>query len=57
VLPYVEAARSAGCKTLREVAAALTVHGVPAPAGGRVWYPMQVKRLVGACGPTDGQPR
>jgi DNA invertase Pin-like site-specific DNA recombinase len=49
VLPYVEAARSAGCKTLREVAAALTARGVPAPAGGRAWHPMQVKRVVDAC--------
>ncbi len=49
VLPYVEAARSAGCRTLREVAAALTARGVPAPAGGRAWHPMQVKRVVDAC--------
>lgn len=49
VLPYVEAARRAGCRTLREVAAALTARGVPAPAGGRSWHPMQVKRVVDAC--------
>jgi DNA invertase Pin-like site-specific DNA recombinase len=49
VLPYVEAARRAGCTTLREVAAALTARGVPAPAGGRAWHPMQVKRVVDAC--------
>lgn len=48
VLPYVEAARRAGAKTLRELAAALTSRGVPAPAGGRAWHPMQVKRVVDA---------
>ncbi len=48
VLPYVEAARRAGAKTLRELAAALTARGVPAPAGGRAWHPMQVKRVVDA---------
>ena len=49
VLPYVEAARRAGATTLREVAAALTARGVPAPAGGHAWHPMQVKRVVDAC--------
>ncbi|WP_165943435.1 FAD-dependent monooxygenase [Roseicella aquatilis] len=39
----------ARCTTLREVAAALTARGVPAPAGGRAWHPMQVKRVVDAC--------
>lgn len=48
MLPYVEAARRAGAKTLRELAAALTARGVPAPAGGRAWHPMQVKRVVAA---------
>jgi DNA invertase Pin-like site-specific DNA recombinase len=49
VLPYVEAAQRAGARTLRELAAALTARGVPAPAGGRAWHPMQVKRVVEAC--------
>ncbi|RZA30036.1 MAG: hypothetical protein EOP02_02785 [Proteobacteria bacterium] len=49
VLPYVEAARRAGATTLRELAAALTARGVPPPAGGRSWHPMQVKRVVDAC--------
>ena len=48
VLPYVKAARRAGATTLRELAAALTARGVPAPAGGRAWHPMQVKRVVEA---------
>ncbi|SDB73998.1 recombinase family protein [Belnapia rosea] len=46
VLPYVEAARRAGAKTLRELAMALTARGVPAPAGGLAWHPMQVKRVI-----------
>jgi DNA invertase Pin-like site-specific DNA recombinase len=49
VMPYVEAARRAGARTLRELAAALTSRGVPAPAGGRAWHPMQVKRVIDAC--------
>ncbi|MFC3003849.1 recombinase family protein [Falsiroseomonas tokyonensis] len=49
VLPYVEAARRAGATTLRELAAALTARGMPTPAGGHAWHPMQVKRVVDAC--------
>ena len=30
------------------LAAALTARGVPAPAGGQGWHPMQVKRVVEA---------
>ncbi|MGG5890706.1 recombinase family protein [Falsiroseomonas sp. HC035] len=50
VLPCVEAARRAGAATLREIAAALTARGVPAPAGGRAWHPMQVKRILDSGG-------
>ncbi|MGK7871127.1 recombinase family protein [Falsiroseomonas sp. E2-1-a20] len=50
VLPCVEAARRAGATTLRALAAALTARGVPAPAGGHAWHPMQVKRIVDADG-------
>ena len=46
VLPYLEAAKRAGAITLRELAAALTARGIPAPAGGRIWHPMQIKRIV-----------
>ncbi len=49
VLPYIAAARRAGAVTLREIAAALTARGVPAPAGGQTWYPTQVKRVIEAC--------
>ncbi|GAA0574706.1 recombinase family protein [Craurococcus roseus] len=48
VAPYIDAARRAGAATLRELAAALTARGVPTPAGGRDWHPMQVKRVVDA---------
>ncbi len=50
VRPCVDAARRAGATTLRELAAALTARGVPAPAGGRAWHPMQVKRVLDASG-------
>jgi len=48
VLPYIEAARRAGATTLRELAAALTARGVPAPAGGNAWHPQQVRRVLAA---------
>jgi DNA invertase Pin-like site-specific DNA recombinase len=47
LLPLVEQARRAGAATLRELAAALTARGVPAPAGGHAWHPQQVRRLLG----------
>ncbi len=50
VLPYIEEARRAGARTLRELAAALSVRGVPAPAGGATWHPMQVRRIINAAG-------
>lgn len=50
ILPYIDAARRAGARTLRELAAALTARGVPPPRGERcAWHPMQVKRVVDAC--------
>lgn len=36
--------------TLRELAAALTARGMPTPAGGNAWHPMQVKRIVDGSG-------
>ena len=50
VLPYVEAARRAGARTLRELAAALSARGVPTPAGKREWRPEQVRRALAAAG-------
>ena len=46
VLPYITAARSAGCTTLQEVADALTARGVRPPMGGEVWHPAQVRRVL-----------
>ena len=45
VLPYLEAARRAGARTLHELAEALTNRGVPTPAGRSNWRPEQVRRV------------
>ena len=46
VLPYLDAARRAGARTLHELAEALTNRGVPTPAGKRDWRPEQVRRVL-----------
>ena len=46
VLPYLDAARRAGARTLHELAEALTNRGVPTPAGRATWQPEQVRRIV-----------
>ncbi len=46
VLPYLDAARRAGARTLHELAEALTNRGVPTPAGKRDWGPEQVRRVL-----------
>ncbi len=48
VLPYLEAARRAGARTLHELAEALTNRGVPTPAGRNHWRPEQVRRVQAA---------
>ncbi len=48
VLPYLDAARRAGARTLHELAEALTNRGVPTPAGKRDWGPEQVRRVLAA---------
>jgi len=48
VLPYLEAARRAGARTLYELAEALTNRGVPTPAGCSNWRPEQVRRVQAA---------
>ncbi len=48
VLPYLEAARRAGARTLHELAAALTNRGVPTPTGRSNWRPEQVRRVQAA---------
>jgi DNA invertase Pin-like site-specific DNA recombinase len=46
VLPYIEAARAAGCSSLGELARALTARGIETPAGGKQWNAAQVKRIL-----------
>ncbi len=46
VLPYVQAARAAGCRTQKEIAEALTARGIKPPMGGAVWHVAQVQRLL-----------
>ena len=46
VAPYLDAARRAGARTLRELAEALTNRGVPTPAGRAHWRPEQVRRVL-----------
>jgi DNA invertase Pin-like site-specific DNA recombinase len=47
VLPYIEAARSAGCKSLGELSLALTARGIPTPSGEiKTWRPEQVRRVL-----------
>jgi DNA invertase Pin-like site-specific DNA recombinase len=46
VLPYIEAARRAGCKSLGELAQALTARGIRTPAGGQEWHAFQVARIL-----------
>jgi DNA invertase Pin-like site-specific DNA recombinase len=55
LLPLVEQARRAGAVTLRELAAALTARGVPAPAGGHAWHPQQVRRLLAAAAVAEAE--
>ena len=46
VLPYLDAARRAGARTLHELAEALTNRGVPTPACKGEWRPEQVRRVL-----------
>ena len=48
VLPYLDAARRAGARTLHELAEALTNRGVPTPAGKGRWRPEQIRRTIAA---------
>jgi DNA invertase Pin-like site-specific DNA recombinase len=50
VLPYIEAARAAGCSSLGELARALTARGIDTPAGGKQWNASQVKRILKRAG-------
>jgi DNA invertase Pin-like site-specific DNA recombinase len=46
VLPYIEAARAAGCSSLGELARALTARGITTPGGAKDWRPGQVARIL-----------
>jgi DNA invertase Pin-like site-specific DNA recombinase len=50
VLPYIDDARNkAGCRSLGEIAAALTARGIQTPAGGLQWAPVKVARILARC--------
>lgn len=46
VLPYIDAARTAGASSLRQIASALTARGVRTPRGGNGWTAAQVSRVI-----------
>lgn len=47
VSSYIDAARAAGCKSLGELARALTARGIPTPGGAiKVWRAEQVSRVL-----------
>ncbi|WP_188063199.1 recombinase family protein [Sphingobium sp. KCTC 72723] len=45
ILPLLRQLEATGCNSIRAMATALNVQGVPAPNGG-VWYPEQVRRAL-----------
>lgn len=47
VSPYIDAALAAGCKTLGDLARALTARGIPTPGGAlKTWGSEQVRRVL-----------
>lgn len=46
VLPFIEAAKRAGCESLRQIAEALTNRGIQPPSGGDRWHAQQVQRII-----------
>jgi len=46
VLPAIQAAQRAGCASPGQIAEALTARGIRTPAGGDVWHPVQVTRIL-----------
>jgi DNA invertase Pin-like site-specific DNA recombinase len=46
IAPYLDAARTAGCKTLAELASALMARGVKTPGGCADWSAEQVRRII-----------
>jgi len=50
VMHFVAAAQAAGCKSLGEIARALTARGIDTPGGGHEWRSEQVKRVIQRAG-------
>ena len=46
VLPYIHAAKRAGCETLAQIGEALEARGVRTPRGNTRWAPAQVARFM-----------
>lgn len=46
IMPYIDAARRAGCFSLNEIATALIARGIPTPGGAKFWRPEQVRRII-----------
>ena len=46
VKPYLDRARRAGCRSLGELADALSACGVKTPMGGEIWSREQVRRVI-----------
>jgi len=46
VLPYITAAKAAGCSTLAEIAEALQARGIATSAGGATWTACAVSRVM-----------
>jgi DNA invertase Pin-like site-specific DNA recombinase len=47
IWPFIDAAKKAGCRTLAELAEALTARGVRTPGGRSRWSPEQIRRVIG----------
>jgi DNA invertase Pin-like site-specific DNA recombinase len=46
IMPYIDAARRAGCLSLGQLAEALTARGIRTPAGKAAWSAVQVRRVL-----------
>ncbi|HZT90308.1 MAG TPA: recombinase family protein [Stellaceae bacterium] len=46
IMPYIAAAQKAGCRSLDELAAALTARGIKTPRGKSEWRAEQVRRIM-----------
>jgi energy-coupling factor transporter transmembrane protein EcfT len=44
-LPFIAAARAAGCRTLAEIAEAMMARGIRAPSGRERWHPSTVLHI------------